>query len=47
MKPFFGAKIRGNQNLDNTESILDSKQGYGSQSFSKVNKHHYLNQTKI
>ena len=35
MKPFFGAKIRGNQNLDNTESILDSKQGYGSQSFSK------------
>tara|TARA_B100001769_G_scaffold221064_1_gene181333 strand:+ start:2008 stop:3813 length:1806 start_codon:yes stop_codon:yes gene_type:complete len=35
MKPFFGAKIRGTQKLDNTESILDSKQGYGSQSFSK------------
>lgn len=37
MKPFFGAKIRGaTKDLNFTESILDNKQGYGSQSFNKV-----------
>ena len=37
MQPFFGAKIRGaTSDLNNTESILDSKQGYGSQLNSKV-----------
>lgn len=36
MQPFFGAKIRGLTNdLNNTESIMDSKQGNGSQLFSK------------
>ena len=36
MQPYFGAKIRGStSNLDNTESLLDSKQGYGTQIFSK------------
>ena len=36
MQPYFGAKIRGNTNdLNNSESILDSKQGNGSQIFSK------------
>ena len=37
MKPFFGAKIRGaTKDLNITESILDNKQGYGSQSFNKI-----------
>ena len=37
MKPYFGAKIRGaTKDLNFTESILDNKQGYGSQSFNKV-----------
>ena len=36
MQPYFGGKIRGASNdLNITESILDNKQGYGSQSFSK------------
>lgn len=36
MQPYFGGKIRGATNdLNTTESILDNKQGYGSQSFSK------------
>jgi hypothetical protein len=36
MQPFFGAKIRGaTTDYNNTEAILDTKQGYGSQSFSK------------
>jgi hypothetical protein len=36
MKPFFGAKIRGaTADFNGTEAIMDSKQGYGSQSFSK------------
>jgi len=36
MKPFFGAKIRGaTSDFNNTESILDSKTGFGSQQFSK------------
>ncbi len=36
MQPYFGAKIRGaTGDLNNTESLLDMKQGYGSQSFSK------------
>lgn len=37
MQPYFGAKIRGaTSDLNNVESILDNKQGYGSQSFSKT-----------
>ena len=37
MQPYFGAKIRGaTKDLNYTESILDNKQGYGSQSFNKV-----------
>ena len=36
MQPYFGAKIRGaSSDLNNTESFLDMKQGYGSQAFSK------------
>ncbi len=36
MQPYFGAKIRGaSSDLNNTEAIMDSKQGYGSQQFSK------------
>ena len=36
MQPYFGAKIRGaSGNLNNSEAILDNKQGYGSQAFSK------------
>ena len=36
MQPYFGAKIRGaTADLNTSESILDSKQGTGSQSFSK------------
>ena len=36
MQPYFGAKIRGaTADLNLTESILDNKQGFGSQSFSK------------
>lgn len=36
MQPYFGSKMRGASNdLNLTESILDNKQGYGSQSFSK------------
>ena len=36
MQPYFGAKIRGaSADLNVAESILDSKQGYGSQLFSK------------
>jgi hypothetical protein len=37
MQPYFGAKIRGSTaDLNLTESILDSKQGNGSQQFSKA-----------
>ena len=36
MQPYFGAKIRGaTSDFNNTESILDLKQGCGSQIFSK------------
>ena len=36
MQPYYGAKIRGPINdLNNTESVLDNKQGYGSQQYSK------------
>lgn len=36
MQPFFGSKIKGaTSDYNNTESLLDSKQGLGSQSFSK------------
>ena len=36
MQPYFGGKIRGStSDLNNTESFLDSKQGQGSQLFSK------------
>ena len=36
MKPFYGAKIRGSiADINLTESILDSKQGSGSQNYSK------------
>ena len=36
MQPFYGAKITGGRmDLDMTESILDNKQGYGSQHFNK------------
>ena len=36
MQPYFGAKIRGaTSDFNNTESVLDLKQGYGSQVFSK------------
>jgi len=36
MQPYFGGKIRGaTSDFNNTESILDMKQGYGSQVFSK------------
>tara|TARA_B110000444_G_scaffold5287_2_gene4936 strand:+ start:647 stop:2455 length:1809 start_codon:yes stop_codon:yes gene_type:complete len=36
MQPYFGAKIRGStSDYNNTEALLDVKQGYGSQSFSK------------
>jgi hypothetical protein len=36
MEPFFGAKIRGaTADFNGTEAIMDSKQGYGSQAFSK------------
>ena len=37
MQPYFGAKIRGPSiDINNTESIMDSKQGAGSQNFSKA-----------
>jgi hypothetical protein len=37
MKPFYGAKIRGSiADINLTESILDSKQGSGSQNFAKA-----------
>jgi hypothetical protein len=37
MQPYFGAKIRGpSVDINNTESIMDSKQGAGSQNFSKA-----------
>ena len=37
MQPYFGAKIRGpSVDTNNTESIMDSKQGAGSQNFSKA-----------
>ena len=37
MQPYFGAKIRGpSVDINMTESILDSKQGSGSQTFSKA-----------
>ena len=37
MKPFFGAKIRGySSDLNTSESILDSKQGTGSQIYNKI-----------
>jgi hypothetical protein len=37
MQPYFGAKIRGpSVNINNTESIMDSKQGAGSQNISKA-----------
>jgi hypothetical protein len=37
MKPFYGAKIRGSiADINLTESILDSKQGSGSQIFAKA-----------
>ena len=36
MQPYFGAKIRGaTSDLNNIEAIMDNKQGYGSQHFSK------------
>ena len=36
MQPYFGAKIRGaSSDLNNSESLLDNKQGTGSQIFSK------------
>tara|TARA_B100000989_G_C19520358_1_gene463856 strand:- start:107 stop:2008 length:1902 start_codon:yes stop_codon:yes gene_type:complete len=36
MQPYFGAKIRGaTVDLNTTEAILDNKQGFGSQQFSK------------
>jgi len=36
MQPYFGAKIRGaTTDLNNTEAILDNKQGYGSQQINK------------
>ena len=36
MQPFFGSKIKGaTSDYNNTESLLDSKQGNGSQLFSK------------
>lgn len=36
MQPFFGSKIKGaTSDYNNTESLLDSKQGVGSQLFSK------------
>ena len=37
MQPYFGAKIRGpSVDINNTESIMDIKQGAGSQNFSKA-----------
>lgn len=37
MQPYFGAKIRGpSVDINNTESIMDSKQGAGSQNISKA-----------
>uniref|UniRef100_A0A6C0KNE5 Uncharacterized protein n=1 Tax=viral metagenome TaxID=1070528 RepID=A0A6C0KNE5_9ZZZZ len=37
MQPYFGAKIRGpSVDINNTESIMDTKQGAGSQNFSKA-----------
>jgi len=37
MQPYFGAKIRGpTVDINNTESIMDAKQGSGSQNFSKA-----------
>jgi hypothetical protein len=37
MQPYFGAKIRGPSiSMNNTESILDSKQGSGSQNYAKA-----------
>lgn len=37
MQPYFGAKIRGpSLDINNTESIMDAKQGTGSQIFSKA-----------
>jgi hypothetical protein len=37
MQPYFGAKVRGpSLDINNTESIMDAKQGTGSQIFSKA-----------